>query len=332
VTTKIQTWQVRDGKLKPVAATLAEAGRMEASDLEAWIVSDHTVVGSDLVLIGRQTKTKTGFLDLLAVDSQGNLVIVEIKRDTLPRDALAQALDYASDVASWTLEKIGEICLQFTGKRLEDVLVSVFPGMDLEAIEINSAQRVILVGFGIDDSLVRMVNWLSSNYGVRINAVLLQYVKTSGGDELLSRTAIISEEVEITRAGSGRKFVIAMSDVPGNYSDADLSKELSKYLRQDLWSTQRMRRVLFPVLLRDGEVTRERFKEELVTHGEAESVVGTGYFLSLISTQFGMQRNDFLRQVVGYDVETGSPWMKRRYYLRDGYKGLVQQVLSELES
>lgn len=328
--TEIQSWQVQDGKLRSIRTSMAEAGRMEASDLEAWIVSDPSVVGPDLVLIGRQTMTKTGPLDLLAVDSQGNVVIVELKRKALPRDALAQALDYASDVSSWTLEKIGHICLQFTGKRLQEVLTAAFPGIDLEAVVINSEQRVILVGFGIDDSLERMVNWLSSKYGVRVNAVLLQYVKTSRGDELLSRTAIMSEELEVPRAGGGRKFVLAMSDVPGTHSEEELFRRLSNYLRQELWSAQRMRRVLFPVLLRDGAVTREQLKDELVAHGEADSVAGTGYFLSLISTQMGIEKNDFLRQVVGYDVEPGSPWIKRRYFLRDGFKDVVKKVLEGL--
>jgi len=36
-----------------------------------------------------------------------------------------------------------------------------------------------------------MLSWLSSNYNVSINAVVLNYIRTQGGEELLTRTSII---------------------------------------------------------------------------------------------------------------------------------------------
>ncbi len=52
---------------------------------------------------------------------------------------------------------------------------------------------VPLVGFAIETSLERMVEWLSNSYGVSINAIVLNYIKTANGDELLTKTSIISE-------------------------------------------------------------------------------------------------------------------------------------------
>ena len=49
-------------------------------------------------------------------------IIIELKRDKLPRVALAQAIDYASDVANWSIDKIGEICAKHTEYSLEDLL------------------------------------------------------------------------------------------------------------------------------------------------------------------------------------------------------------------
>ncbi len=72
---------------------------------------------------------------------------------------------------------------------------------DLESITINESQRILLVGFALDPSLERMIEWLSEQYGVGINAVLLKYVRTSTGTELLTKTAILSEEIEDERAG-----------------------------------------------------------------------------------------------------------------------------------
>jgi len=41
-----------------------------------------------------------------------------------------------------------------------------------------------------------MSKWLSNNYDVSINAVILKYIKTKNGDELIARTVIIPEEIE----------------------------------------------------------------------------------------------------------------------------------------
>lgn len=329
--TQIKTWQVVNGKLQPVDTSLVDAGRKEAHDLEEWIASNPSIISPDIVIIGRQTPTKSGPLDLLAIDKQGNIVVIELKRDLLPRESLVQAVDYASDIADWSVDKLSEVCLQYTGKSLEEQLTASFPDIDLENVDINDVQRIILVGFGIQDSLERMVHWLSSKYDVSINAILLKYIKTIRGDELLTRTAIISEAVESLRTEKKNKFKIPMSDQPGNYSSDELVELLKKYLSQNLWSAQRMRKVLLPVLIRDGKVNRENLKTELVKSGEADNPRDAGYFLSLISGQLGMAKNDFLRQVIGYEMHPDYPWIKENYYIRDDYKDLVNGLLESLE-
>ncbi len=330
MSTEIKTWQVVNGKLQPIDTRMSEAGRKETNDLEAWIVSNPSIIAPDIVIIGRQVSTKSGPLDLLAIDKQGNIVIIELKRGLLPREALVQAIDYASDVTEWGIERLSEICTKHTGKSLEEQLTESFPDIDLENIDINDAQRLILVGFGIEGALERMVNWLSSSYGISINAILLKYIKTSNGDELLTRTAIISEELEQQRVEKKKKFRIAMSDEPGNYPPEILREKLKQYLSQSLWSAQRMRHVLFPVLLRNSKMNREQLKEELVKSGKADSPQQAGYFLSLISSQIGMAKNDFIRQVVGYEHHPDFPWIKEIYFIREESKEIVESVLKEL--
>ena len=118
--TEIKTWQIVDGKLSPVSTNLKNEGKTEPYDLEPWIASHPAIIGTDIAVIGRQVMSKSGSIDLLGIDKSGNLVIIEIKRDKLPREALAQAIDYASDAAEWAIEKIGEICTAYTGKGLVD--------------------------------------------------------------------------------------------------------------------------------------------------------------------------------------------------------------------
>lgn len=327
--TRIRTWQIVDGKLKVIESSMAQEGRTEVYDLEAWIASDPSIVGPDLIVIGRQIATKSGPLDLLAVDKDGNLVVIELKREVLPREALVQAIDYASDLADWDIERINAVCLKHTQKSLDDALTEQFPDINLEGVNVNETQRIILVGFSIESSLERMIGWLSDHYNVNINAVVLNYTKTKSGEELLTRTSVISEEVEQERVRK-RKFQIPMSDKPGEYDRDQLRTMLKKYLSQDLYSARRIRDVMLPVCLKIERVTREELKQEFVNYGEAESVRQAGYFLSLISQQVGMEKNNFLRQVIGYGYPNYS-WEKDNYRIKNEYKELVAEVLKDLQ-
>jgi len=328
--TEIQTWQIVDGKLQQVDNSLIDAGRTEANDLEAWIASNPSIIGQDLVVIGRQVQTFSGPLDLLAIDRAGNLVVVELKRDKLPREALAQAIDYASDLSSWSVERVSEACMKYSGKSLEECISEGFPEENIENLNINASQRVLLVGFGIESSLERMINWLSDTYDVDVNAVVLHYVKTSSGDELLTRTAVISEEVAEQRTKRG-KFKIPMSDEPGSYENEELRELLTRYLSQEMVSAKRIRNVLLPACLEQGVLQREQLKEDFVKRGEAEDIALAGYGMSLVSSQLGMEKNDFLRQVVGYSYPNNS-WEKDNYFIRDEHKDLIQELLDELGS
>ena len=82
---------------------------MEAR-LEGWIRDDVGLVNDGLLVIGQQVPTEhTGDIDLLAMDSEANLVILELKRDRTPRDIVAQTLDYASYVQKLGLSEIQDI-------------------------------------------------------------------------------------------------------------------------------------------------------------------------------------------------------------------------------
>src|SRR6266481_7947232 len=108
--TEIKTWHIIDGKLVAAHTALKSEGRTEPYDLEPWLASQPEIIASDLLIVGRQVQTRSGPIDLLGIDSAGNTVIIELKRDQLPRECLAQAIDYASDVAEWSAERLGEIC------------------------------------------------------------------------------------------------------------------------------------------------------------------------------------------------------------------------------
>jgi len=327
--TEIKTWQIVDGKLQSITTNLKNEGRTELYDLEPWLESNPEILGPDIVIIGRQTMSKSGPIDLLGIDKSGNVVIVEIKRDKLPREALTQAIDYASDAAGWTIEKLGEICSKYSGKSLEETLTEAFPDVDVETLTINDTQRIVLVGFSVESALERMIEWLSDNFSVNINALVLNYVKTASGDELLTRTSIISEEFEQERVKK-KKFQIPMSDEPGTYPPDKLKKLLREYLSRQRVTNQRLRDVLLPVLLKRNSLTREQLKKELLEYDTTLDASKVGYHLTTMSSQLGMKKNDFLRQVVAYEYPNYA-WEKDNFSIREEFKDLVREVIDELK-
>lgn len=331
--TEIKTWEIQDGSLKEIRTSLVEYGKKEKDDLEEWIKTEPSILGSDIILIGEQVMTASGPLDFLGIDNKGNLVVVELKRDRLPREALAQAIDYASDIASWEIERLNAVCLEYTGQSIDDFISDNFEDVEKESFVINDTQRLLLVGFSIDTSLSRMIEWLSDKYDVPINVIVLNYVVTSSGNELLSRMAIIPEEIEINKIRK-KKYKVEMSDEPGNYSDEELKERFVSYLKNSLWSSKRIRYIMLPKLLKEkGVVTREELKNEFLNKGGELGGVDTqqtGIYISLISNQLGQKKKDYLRQIIRYEYPN-YPWEKDNFMIEGRYRSMVEEVLKELE-
>ncbi|MCK4324579.1 MAG: hypothetical protein KAW89_08625 [Armatimonadetes bacterium] len=334
--TEIKVWQLENDKLIPIESSMAEAGRREVDDLERWIKSEPSILAEDVVIIGEQVQTKSGPADFVGIDKSGNVVVIELKRDSLPREALAQAVDYASDIASWDLERLGEVCLKHTGQPLEDYLNDSFPDMDLEDMSLNQSQRLLLVGTSVEESLQRMVEWLSDGYGVLINAVVFKYVKTRNGDELLARTVIIPEEIERERSQK-RKLIIATSDKPGNHPEEDLRKMLREYLSEKRTTPKRIREILLPLCLDHEPVGRDEIIEQLCAREEAQDEGQAGTITSTISRELAIEKRDYLRQVIRYDryesMEYDSHGSARdNFRIPEEYKPLVRELLNELDT
>jgi len=88
--------------------------------LESWIEADPDLVETGLRIVGRQVQTEGGVVDLLAVDPQGRWILIEIKRDRLYRDTLAQALDYASCIATMSAEELRDKVRDYLGEPGKD--------------------------------------------------------------------------------------------------------------------------------------------------------------------------------------------------------------------
>jgi hypothetical protein len=195
--------------------------------LEETIAADLSLVAPDLLLIGRQVPTAFGtFIDLLAMDRDGNLIVIELKRDKTSREVVAQTLDYASWVENLSYDQIAEIYAEkHSGQKFEAGYSDAFGDSPPEAI--NEGHRMIVVASELDRSSERILNYLNNNYGVPINTVFFRHFK-DGESEYLTRTWLIdpqTAEEKISKAAvkkreevwNGRDFYISQ----GEYDEAN---------------------------------------------------------------------------------------------------------------
>lgn len=90
---EIGLWRLDGNKAVPVPTSSLD----KESRLEEVLKSDIGILDLDVLVVGRQVRTTWGkVLDLLCIDAQGDLFVVELKRDRAPREVVAQALDYGS--------------------------------------------------------------------------------------------------------------------------------------------------------------------------------------------------------------------------------------------
>ena len=164
--------------------------------LEETLVNNPQLLLTGLRLVGRQTPTEGGPLDLLGVDEDGKLVVFELKRGTLSRDSVAQVIDYASyleamdlaDLASHISDRSGEHGIE----AIEDFQewYSQYPG-GLEGLR---PLRMFLVGLGVDDRTERMVSFLANNSGMDISLLTFHGFSYDG-------KTLLAKQVEVEGTG-----------------------------------------------------------------------------------------------------------------------------------
>ena len=179
--------------------------------LEEILVKNPEMLIPDLTLVGRQTATDGGPLDLLGVDSDGRLVLFELKRDRLSRDAVAQIIDYASDLSSMGIDALAERIAEQSGtggiEKIEDFADWHAENFDADNLETLLPLRMFLVGLGVDDRTERMVNFLADN-GMDIS--LLTFQGFARGDELfLARHMRVEAEDDPVSRPSKRRLSVA---------------------------------------------------------------------------------------------------------------------------
>ena len=181
-------------------ARQAESERL----LEDTLVNHPEMLMEGLTLVGRQTRTDDGWLDLLGVDEEGRLVVFELKRGILSRDAVAQIIDYASFLDAKSEQELVDYISARANLQGVDKVEGFEKSQGDKFGENESASlkpvRMVLVGLGADERTNRMARFLASQ-GVEIS-LLTFHGYSHKGSTLLARQVTVEA---IPEPGQGRR-------------------------------------------------------------------------------------------------------------------------------
>ena len=143
----------------------ADLGFQERRDIQEWIAANPEILGDDLMIIGKEF---SGFdrtnerLDLLAVDVDGTLVIIELKRDHSGTDAHWQAIKYASYFRRAQVDSIIGMLATYKNISEDDageMLISHLGDDDFSSLDHD--QRIILATHRFAPEVTSAVLWLN---------------------------------------------------------------------------------------------------------------------------------------------------------------------------
>ena len=208
------------------ATPLASAAQTGSERLlEETLVNNPDMLMPGLTLVGRQTSTEGGALDLLGVDRDGRLALFELKRGTLSRDAVAQVIDYASYLEAMDDETLARHIADYSGRHgidnIDDFAEWYSENRSGQELSEMRPMRLFLVGLGVDDTTTRMVRFLAKG---RIDISLLTFLGFNhDGKILLARQMQVEPSTEPSQ--------------PNQPSERELQEQLRIRIQEqtDLW-------------------------------------------------------------------------------------------------
>lgn len=223
----------------------SDLGFTERKHLQEWLENYPQALtqadGDELLIIQKEFD---GFddtrerLDLLAIDKDGNLVIIENKLDDSGRDVVWQALKYASYCANLKKQQVVEIFQRYLNQKAqsegaepanaERVLLEFLQADDLQSVQLNTlkSQRLILVAAHYRKEVTNTVLWLSQ-FGV--NCQCFKVTPYQAGTELFLNV----EQIIPTPEASD--FMIGMMAKEDEEKSASNEQRRSHGLRLAFW-------------------------------------------------------------------------------------------------
>ncbi len=182
----------------------------ERTHIQEWVRKHPDILGEDLLIVNMEFDRFEGSrdrLDLLALDRTGNLVVVELKRDSFAGHADLQSIRYAAMISTMTVEQLLERYVDYhrstTGEEVSQEklrsTINEFVSLD-DFEELSSRPRIILCSEDFSQEITTTVLWLRG-FDLDISCVRLTPYRSEGKIILVPEKIIPLRESEqyITR-------------------------------------------------------------------------------------------------------------------------------------
>ena len=165
--------------------TFYESNLKERQHIEEWLRKNPEIMGEELLIIGHEYDDfeNNERIDLLAIDKEGNLVVIEVKRDNSGISVDFQALKYVSYMSRRTLKEIIAIYSKYiddNSLQLDPIQeIMEFFNVDDESLlnnMINNTQRIINIGKELDKRVLSVCAWLYEN-GINVKCISIKPYK-----------------------------------------------------------------------------------------------------------------------------------------------------------
>lgn len=183
---------VSNKKLIALSATgFASLGLKERFDIQEWIEKMPSILGEDLLVIGKEVILSSGKrLDLLCIDKSSSLVIIELKRDDSGSSAEWQAVKYASYCSNFLSDEIYQQYATYKNITEYNAQQEIEEFIEDDIENLNKSQRIILVSKEFNSEVISAVLWLR-DFGVNIQCTRLAPYIDSDNELFINPETII---------------------------------------------------------------------------------------------------------------------------------------------
>jgi hypothetical protein len=199
----------------------------ERQHIQEWIRQAPEILGEELLVVSIEFdrfNNSNDRLDILAIDREGNLVVVELKRDPFAGYSDLQAIRYAAMVSSMTIEKLLPYYISYQKNYLnadsiskESSVTNIQEFVNKDSFQdLSNKPRIILCSEDFSQEITTTVLWLNQN-GLDISCVKIKPHKINDKVVIVPNKIIPlqeakqylidiqkKEEVEVSRASNYR--------------------------------------------------------------------------------------------------------------------------------
>ena len=161
--------------------TFATVGFSERNDIQRLLRDNIQIVDPDVLIISEEFgewDDSRRRIDLLGIDTNANLVVLELKRTEDGGHMELQAVRYAAMVSTLTFERAVEIFDRYLNKRDDDrdprkTILDFLGWESPEDDEFAASVRIVLVSAEFSKELTTSVMWLS-DFGIDVRCVRIK--------------------------------------------------------------------------------------------------------------------------------------------------------------